>query len=89
MAIVNGCIHIFIFFRCSHIVDSFFCCMFTPSQRCGTKHHTIMKSEITPTQKSYLVSLKKELKNLEILGKSNSTEWWSIVESIDAVENNF
>lgn len=42
MAIVNGCIHIFIFFRCSHIVDSFFYCMFTPSQRCGTKHHTIM-----------------------------------------------
>jgi hypothetical protein len=48
-----------------------------------------MKVEIKPTQKSYLVSLKKELRNLEILGKSNSTEWWSIVESIDAVENNF
>ena len=25
MSIVNGCIHIFIFFRCSHIVDSEFC----------------------------------------------------------------
>lgn len=48
-----------------------------------------MKLEITSTQKSYLVSLKKELKNLEILGKTNSTEWWSIVESIDGVENNF
>lgn len=47
-----------------------------------------MKTEITSTQKSYLVSLKKELKNLEILGKSNSTEWWSITESIDAIENN-
>ncbi len=47
-----------------------------------------MKTEITSTQKSYLVSLKKELKNLEILGKSNSTEWWSIAESIDAIENN-
>ena len=47
MAIVNGCIHIFIFFRCSHIVDSFFCCMFTPSQRCGTKQNTttIMNTE--------------------------------------------
>ncbi len=47
-----------------------------------------MKPEITSTQKSYLVTLKKELKNLELLGKSNSTEWWSIAESIDAIENN-
>lgn len=47
-----------------------------------------MKTEITSTQKSYLVSLNKQLKNLEHLGKSNSTEWWSISESIDAIENN-
>jgi len=47
-----------------------------------------MKVEITSTQKSYLVTLNKELKNLEHLGKSNSSEWWSIAESIDAIENN-
>jgi len=37
---------------------------------------------------SYLTYLKKELKNLEIQGKSNSAEWWSVAESIDAIENN-
>ena len=47
-----------------------------------------MKTEITSTQKSYLVSLNKQLKNLEHLGKANSNEWWSIAESIDAIENN-
>ena len=47
-----------------------------------------MKTEITSTQKSYLVTLKKELKNLELLGKSNSLEWWSTIESIDAIEKN-
>ena len=47
-----------------------------------------MKVEITPSQKSYLATLKKELKNLELLGKSDSSEWWSIAESIDAIENN-
>jgi len=47
-----------------------------------------MKTEINSSQKSYLVSLKKELSNLELLGKSNSPQWWSIVESIDAIENN-
>ena len=47
-----------------------------------------MKTEINSSQKSYLVSLKKELRNLELLGKSNSIEWWSTVESIDAIENN-
>ena len=45
-------------------------------------------TEINSSQKSYLVSLKKELRNLELLGKSNSHQWWSIVESIDAIENN-
>jgi hypothetical protein len=52
------------------------------------KSKTTMKTEITSTQKTYLVSLKKELKNLEHLGKANSNEWWSIAESIDAIENN-
>ena len=47
-----------------------------------------MKVEITSSQKSYLATLNKELKNLEHLGKSNSIEWWSIAESIDAIENN-
>ena len=47
-----------------------------------------MRTEINSTQKSYLVTLNRELKNLELLGKSNSPEWWSTVESIDAIENN-
>ena len=47
-----------------------------------------MTTEINSTQKSYLVILKRELKNLELLGKSNSTEWWSTIESIDAIEKN-
>ena len=41
MAIVNGCIHIFIFFRCSHIVDSDFCVYLGIPKH---KHHTIMKT---------------------------------------------
>ena len=47
-----------------------------------------MTTEINSTQKSYLVILKRELKNLELLGKSNSPEWWSTIESIDAIEKN-
>lgn len=84
MSIVNGCIHIFYFFSLLTYCGFGFLCIFGQ-----TTNTTIMKSKITSTQKSYLLSLKKELKNLEILGKSNSTEWWSIVESIDGIENNF
>lgn len=47
-----------------------------------------MKTEITATQKAYLIELKKELKNLEILGKKGTFEWWLIGESIDAIQNN-
>jgi len=47
-----------------------------------------MKEEINSTQKKYLLILKKELKQLEDLGKANSNEWWSIAESIGEIENN-
>ena len=47
-----------------------------------------MKEEINLTQKRYLLILKKELKQLEDLGKANSNEWWSIAESISEIENN-
>lgn len=47
-----------------------------------------MKTALTTTQKAYLVELKKQLKNLEILGKKGTVEWWLIGESIDAIEKN-
>lgn len=47
-----------------------------------------MKPTLTTTQKAYLAELRKQLKNLEILGKKGTIEWWSIGESIDALKNN-
>lgn len=47
-----------------------------------------MKVNLNRTQASYLIALKQELKNLEQLGKGNSNKWWSIAESIDAIEQN-
>ena len=47
-----------------------------------------MKVNLNRTQAMYLNDLKQELKNLEQLGKSNSMQWWSIVESITAIEQN-
>ena len=47
-----------------------------------------IKENLTDRQKSYLVELRKRLKNLEILSKSNTMEWWEITESIDAIEKN-
>ena len=47
-----------------------------------------IKENLTEGDKRYLAELRKELKNLELLGKSNSREWWSIVESIGEIENN-
>ena len=36
-----------------------------------------------------LKSLKQELKNLEIQGKTGTPEWWLVVESIDEIENDY
>jgi hypothetical protein len=33
-----------------------------------------------------LTSLKQELKNLEIQGKTGTPEWWSVAERIDEIE---
>lgn len=43
---------------------------------------------LNKSQKRYLVRLKQQLCNLERTGNSNTPEWWSIAESIDALENN-
>ena len=47
-----------------------------------------IKENLTERQKCYLTELRKQLNNLELLGKSGSREWWEIAESIDEIENN-
>ena len=44
--------------------------------------------DLTPYQQSYLSKLRKQLITLEHLGKSGSSEWWSIAESITELEQN-
>lgn len=46
------------------------------------------KMELTSTQKRYLKALKVELKNLILLGQTESSKYWEIVESITSLENN-
>ena len=35
-----------------------------------------------------LTILENELKNLEANGMTNTTQWWEVAESIDAIKNN-
>lgn len=46
------------------------------------------KVELGNTKKQYLAELYIELNNLELMGKSNSREWWIVAESIGEIENN-